>query len=204
VNAVVSFYFGIDGKAEWRTMDQLDQEWVMNRHAHEYRGADAVEVTRLTGLMVKTYLHEHAARPSLPFGGYYALGVCQDVVAAIELKMTGKTTLFPNTADGALFDDARDAEINGLIKGIPKDRDGRPPQVSRIFGSLPVGEKELNRVTIPGLGADLVAVHAAWTDGTLQRTRPRWRVWLERGLMAGGALLALGVGLALWRRRKED
>ena len=55
MNAEISFYFGIDGKAEFRTMDQLDQAWVMNRHAHEYRGADALEVTRLAGLIVQAY-----------------------------------------------------------------------------------------------------------------------------------------------------
>jgi hypothetical protein len=205
INAEVSFYFGIDGKAEWRTMDQLDQAWVMNRHAHEYRGADAVEVTRLSGELVRAYLHEHVARPTLPFGGYYALGVCQDVVAAIELKMTGRTTLFPNTADASLFEDPRDAEINGLIHRIPKDRDGDAPQVSRIFGSLPVSEDKLDTITIPGLSADLIAVDAAWKDGTLQRTRPMWRVWLNRGLLWGGFLLALGVAGTLYRRsRRED
>ena len=31
-------------------MDQLDQAWVMNRHAHDLsRRAEAVEVTRLSG-----------------------------------------------------------------------------------------------------------------------------------------------------------
>jgi hypothetical protein len=46
VNADVSF--GIDGKAEFRTMD-ADQAWVLGRHAHEHRDAEAVEVTRLVG-----------------------------------------------------------------------------------------------------------------------------------------------------------
>ena len=55
-------------------MDQLDQTWVMNRHAHEYRGDQAIEVTRLAGRLVQAYLHEHESRPRLPFGGYYALG----------------------------------------------------------------------------------------------------------------------------------
>ncbi|ADW70602.1 hypothetical protein [Granulicella tundricola] len=203
VNAEVSFYFGIDGKAEFRTMDQLDQAWVMNRHAHEYKGADAVEVTRLSGAMVQTYMHQHADRPKLPFGGYYALGVCQDVVAAIELRMTGKTTLFPNTADGALFDDARDAEINKLIKAIPKDRAGRPSEVERIFGSLPVGSSdgELASVSIPGLGADLVAVHDAWTDGSLRRVTPKWVMWGRRGAALLG--LVLGFGVAFWVRRRS-
>jgi hypothetical protein len=202
LNAEISFYFGIDGKSEFRTMDQLDQAWVMNRHAHEYRDAQAVEVTRLSGLMVQAYTHEHEARPKLPFGGYYALGVCQDVVAAIELKLTGTTTLFPNTADAALFNDPRDAEINDLIHRIPKDRSGRPPQPERIFGSLPVGSSkaELAKVSVPGLGADLIAVHDAWTSGDLARIRPRWEVWGRRGAALLGAVL--GFSLAWWLRRR--
>ncbi len=202
INAIVSFYFGIDGKAEFRTMDQLDQPWVMNRHAHEYRGAGAVEVTRLAGRMVLTYAHQHRARPRLPFGGYYALGVCQDVVAAIELKMTGKATLFPNTADGALFDDPRDAEINRLIRAIPKDRDGRMPSVERIFGSLPTDD--LEGVTIPGLGADLVAVHQAWTAGTLERTGITWRRRaLAIALFGAGVLLLFRTVRRAARRSRQ-
>ncbi len=98
-NADVTFYFGIDGKAEFRTNDQLNQSWTMGRHAHEYRGTDAIEVTRLSGLAVLMYMHEHLDHPDLPFGGYYALGVCQDTIAAIERRMTGQVTLFPITRD---------------------------------------------------------------------------------------------------------
>jgi hypothetical protein len=197
VNVDVSWYFGIDGKAEFRTMDTLDQPWVLGRHAHEYRNADAVEVTRLISLMSVAYAHEHLARPELPFGGYYALGVCQDGVAAIEKKMTGKATLFPNTADAALFDDPRDAEINTLIRAIPKDRAGAPPEPERIFGSLPT--TDYNAITIPGLRADLEAVHAAWTDGTLVRTHP-W--WIEALLWAGVFALGIAVvGMRMWTIR---
>jgi hypothetical protein len=62
INADVSWYFGIDGKAEFRTMDTLDQPWVLGRHAHEYRNAAAAEVTRLTGAMSVAYMHQHRAR----------------------------------------------------------------------------------------------------------------------------------------------
>ena len=117
INAAIAFYFGIDGKAEFRTMDELNQAWVLGRHAHEYSGADAVEVTRLSGLMAVAYMHQHFARPALPFGGYYALGVCQDAVAAIEKKMTGRATLFPNTADTSLFDDPRDTDGECIAGG---------------------------------------------------------------------------------------
>jgi hypothetical protein len=198
VNADVSWYFGIDGKAEFRTMDTLDQAWVLGRHAHEYRDADAVEVTRLVGKMLIAYMHQHLRRPDLPFGGYYPLGVCQDSVAAIERKMTGHDTLFPNTADGALWDDPRDAEINEMMLAIPKDRNGSPPATARIFGSLPTAD--LQAITIPGLSADLEAVYAAWQDGTLVRTRS----WIERMTLRLGALFVAAVlgGIVVWRRRR--
>jgi hypothetical protein len=197
VNADVSFYFGIDGKAEFRTMDTLDQAWVLGRHAHEYRDADAVEVTRLTGKMLIAYVHQHLRRPDLPFGGYYPLGVCQDGVAAIEKKMTGHDTLFPNTADGALFDDPRDVEINQMMLAIPKDRNGAPPAPERIFGSLPVTDFGL--ITIPGLAGDLNAVQAAWQDGSLERTRS-WMQKMTTRLIGVGVLVALA-GIVVWRRR---
>jgi hypothetical protein len=198
VNANVSFYFGIDGKAEFRTMDTLDQAWVLGRRAHEYRDADAVEVTRLVGKMLVAYVHQHLRRPDLPFGGYYPLGVCQDGVAAIERKMTGTDTLFPNTADGALFDDPRDAEINAMILAIPKDRNGAPPAPERIFGSLPV--TDFQRITIPGLAADLEAVHAAWQDGSLERTRSGIQKLTTRLIAVG--VLAVVAGIVVWRRRR--
>jgi hypothetical protein len=171
INADISYYFGIDGKSEWRTMDTLDQPWVMERNAHEYTGAQAVEVTRLASALTVAYMHQHARRPRLPFGGYYALGVCQDGVSAIERRLTGHVTLFPNTVDASLFDDPRDPEVNDMMANIPKDRSGAPPSPERIFGSLPVaptaGNSPFDTVTIPGLAADLNSTYAAWKAGTL-------------------------------------
>lgn len=195
INADISYYFGIDGKAEWRTMDTLDQPWALKRNAHEYTGAQAVEVTRLTGLMTVAYLHLHAAHPTLPFGGYYALGVCQDGVSAIEHALTGHVTLFPNTADIAFFNDPRDAEINALMAAIPKDRDGSPPTPERIFGSLPVAaaanaSEAFNAITIPGLAADLNATYAAWRSGNLSHDHSnRFYLALGIGLLLGFLLI---------------
>jgi hypothetical protein len=198
INANVSWYFGIDGKSEFRTMDTQDQAWVLGRHAHEYRDKDAVEVTRLVGKMVVAFMRQHLRRPDLPFGGYYPLGVCQDGVAAIEKKMTGKDTLFPNTADVSLFDDPRDAEVNAMMAAIPKDFEGHEPEPERIFGSLPT--EDLNAITIPGLAEDLTSVRAAWQDGSLERTP----TWIRRMLlrMIGAAAVLLLAGLVLWRRRR--
>lgn len=190
VNADVSYYFGVDGKSQWRTMDTLDQPWVMKRDAHVYLGSDALEVTRLATSLTLAYMHLHAVHPTMPFGGYYALGVCQDGVSAIEKKMTGKVTLFPNTADGSFFNDPRDTEVNALMHAIPKDRDGKAPEPERIFGSLPT--EDLEGVSIPGLGADLVAVHKAWNDGTLMRTRTWKTTASEILLFSIGALVLVG------------
>ncbi|HZL27808.1 MAG TPA: hypothetical protein VFC39_14880 [Acidobacteriaceae bacterium] len=199
INADVSYYFGIDGKSEWRTMDTLDQPWVLKRDAHTYTGDQAVEVTRLAGLLTVAYMHLHAAHPTLPFGGYYALGVCQDGVSAIEKHMTGKVTLFPNTADDELFNDPRDAEVNALIAAIPNDRDGKLPDPARIFGSLPTDD--FSAITIPGLAADLTSVHTAWTAGTLTRTRSRLRTMLLIGALIG--ITILGISLTRHHNLKD-
>jgi hypothetical protein len=200
VNADISWYFGIDGKAEWRTMDTLDQAWVLRRYAHIYTGAQALEATRLTTLMTVAYMHQHERRTKLPFGGYYALGVCQDGVSAVEKKLTGDVTLFPNTVDAALFNDPRDAEVNAMMQAIPKDRDGDPPQPARVFGSMPAepgADGRFNAITIPGLADDLAASYAAWREGRLHRTVTRSSL-----LIAGGVLL-LFAGCAVWYWRKR-
>ncbi len=174
-------------------MDSLDQAWVMKRDAHTYTGADAVEVTRLSAAMIRAYMRLHQAHPELPFGGYYTLGVCQDVIAAIELKLTGEATLFPNTAEERYFINPADAEINALIRRLPKDRSGHPPEPGRVFASLPVGSSpaELATVTIPGLAPDLLAVHQAWTNGSLNRTRPRWQLLTLAAVALAGVLFAI-------------
>ncbi|MDE1154553.1 MAG: hypothetical protein PW735_02365 [Acidobacteriaceae bacterium] len=199
INADVSYYFGIDGKAEWRTMDTLDQRWVLKRAAHIYTGAEAIEVTRLTGLLTLAYLRLHLRNPTLPFGGYYALGVCQDGVSAIEQKMTGKVTLFPNTADSSFFDDPRDAEVNAMMIAIPKDRDGTMPGPERIFGSLPTDN--FNEITIPGLAEDLNQSYAAWKAGKLERTHG-W-LYYAAAYAAGAALAGTFLATVLWNRRRK-
>jgi hypothetical protein len=195
INADISYYFGIDGKAEWRVMDTLDQPWVLKRNAHEYTGAQAIEVTRLAGLMTVAYMHLHADYPKLPFGGYYALGVCQDGVSAIERKLTGSVTLFPNTADAAFFSDPRDPEINALIAAIPKDRNGASPGPERIFGSLPVAPgpdpaTAFSTVTIPGLADDLNLTYAAWRNDNLGHRHSRvFYIALAIGLLIAGYII---------------
>jgi hypothetical protein len=195
INADVTFYFGIDGRAEFRTNDQLNQPWVMGRHAHEYRGADALEVTRLTASMMRAYAYLHAAHPQLPFGGYYTLGVCQDVVGAIEMRMTGKTTLYPNTARTEMFHDQPDEEITKLMEAVPKDTGGAAATPERIFGSLPT--TDITAITVPGLRDDLQRTHTAWENGTLRDRSPISSVLTMAGIAFGTVLV-----IWVWRRRR--
>lgn len=205
INADISYYYGIDGKSEWRTMDTLDQAWVLKRAAHTYTGSQAVEVTRLAGLLTIAYMHQHERHPDLPFGGYYTLGVCQDGVAAIEHRITGRTTLFPNTADETLFDDPRDSEVNALLAAIPKDRNGAPPDAERIFGSLPAepgADGAFSAITIPGLADDLQLSYAAWRAGKLHHTRSRTFDWIL-GTLASISFAGAGVLIALVLLRRK-
>ena len=204
INADVSHYFGVDGKAEWRTMDTRDQAWVLKRDAHTYTGAQAIEVTRLVGLATLAYMRQHAARPRLPFGGYYTLGVCQDLVSAIEKRLTGSASLFPNTVDIAFFDDPRDAEVNALFAAIPKDRRGAPPAPERIFGSLPTapGERgDFHAITIPGLREDLNATYIAWQEARLEHVHDR--LLSRRGVVMLLSALCLLCGFAWMRARSQ-
>ncbi|SEG24786.1 hypothetical protein SAMN05421819_2373 [Bryocella elongata] len=205
INADVSWYFGVDGKAEWRVMDTLDQAWVLKRAAHTYTGAQAIEATRLASVATVAYTHLHEVHGKIPFGGYFAFGVCQDVVSAIEKKLTGKVTLFPNTADNTFFTDARDAEFNAMMREVPKDRDAKGAEPERIFGSLPAAPDEnghFSAITIPGLADDLNVTYAAWKDGSLQTELDRSaRI---KTILFFGAALGVGIYLAVKTRRFLD
>jgi hypothetical protein len=160
-NADVSFYFGIDGMAEFRTMDTLDQYWVGKNVAHEYRHAQAVEVARLLAAVLEKYGTLHHTYPALPFNGYYPFGVCQDVVAAIETHMVGSTSLFPITHDPEYFEGS--GEIDRLFSKIPTDRGHTKAPWSRVRGSLPA--KNLADIQIPELRTNLELVAAAEAQG---------------------------------------
>jgi hypothetical protein len=167
VNADLSFYFGIDGEAVFRPSVTRDQAWVMGKVAHRYRGAEALEVIRLAGGIVRTYSAIKRHHPELPFGGYYALGVCNDVNAMIELKMRGETSLFPLTLDLQFF--TGDGEVDRLAQRLPLDnrRDAKP-EPRRILGSIPVAE--LSMLPLPSLRQDLEEVRMAWESGSLTLT----------------------------------
>ena len=175
-NADVSFYFGIDGKAEFRTMDSLNQSWVMHRVLFSYADASLQSrVLQLLSSAVRVYYQVRISHPELPFGGYYRLGVCQDVSAAVESELQGRTVLFPLTHDPAYFPqsqsgDPRDREFLTAFAAIPSDRGSGLPPIDRLLGALPT--LHYNDIAIPGLANDLERVEVAGRLGLLQRTHP--------------------------------
>jgi hypothetical protein len=215
VNADLAFFFGIDGLAELRPIVTRDQAWTYGRVARSYRGPDAGEVMRFIAAIIRTYDRVKGEHPTLPFGGYYALGVCNDVNAMIEMHMQGETTLFPLTHDPALF--TGHGEVDNVVHRLPVDgRDDSTPDARRILGSLPVDD--LESLALPGLRSDLAAVRTAFDQGAVayaQSSRLRfWArlatfgaigvLWMKPLLAAGGVLLALlllWLGWRLTRRR---
>lgn len=176
VNAVLAFYFGVDGKAEFRTTDTLNQAWVMERTVHRYRGAQAEQAVALMGKEVAAYSRAHLAHPDLPFGGYYTLGVCQDSVAVVEKKLTGDVTLYPLTAQPEMF--SVDDEVTQLLRQLPSDRRYRTPSLGRVLGTIPAASVE--EVSLPEMRRDLAVVQAEWLlerkVGGERHHRGRW--WL--------------------------
>lgn len=175
-NADLAFYFGIDGKAEFRTNDSLNQSWVMHRILYAYDDSDQqLHVMRLLSAAVRVYYGVRRAHPELPFGGYYRLGVCQDVSAAVESDLRGKTHLFPITHDPAYFPesastDPRDREFLTVFNRLPSDRGSGLPPIDRVLGVLPT--VHYSDLLIPGLASDLERVAVADRLGLVQRTHP--------------------------------
>jgi hypothetical protein len=175
-NADVSFYFGIDGKAEFRTMDSLNQSWVMHRVLYDYQESpQQVRVMRLLSAAVRIYYRVRMLHPELPFGGYYRLGVCQDAGAKVESDLQGKTVLFPITHDPAYFPqtistDPRDREFLAAFNALPSDRGSAMPPIDRVVGALPT--VHYDDIMIPGLSGDLERVAMADRLGVLNRTHP--------------------------------
>ncbi len=176
VNADVCFYFGIDGKAEFRPMVTADQSWVLGHAAHRYQGEQAAAAADLLSAIMRLYRQAQRDNPALPFGGYFNLGVCNDANAAVELAMTGKTTLYPITLSRKYF--PYETQAAALFRELPSDAEGGGlPDMGRILGALPVAG--LEDLPMPALARDLAAVKTAWENGTLARIdRKSFVEWL--------------------------
>ncbi|WP_051670053.1 hypothetical protein [Bryobacter aggregatus] len=153
--AALCFYFGIDGRAIVRPIDTKDQGWVMGHVAHVYQGAQALEAMRMIGEVIRVYAAIQKANPDLPFGGYYVLGVCNDPGAIVEMKMTGKTTLYPLTLDRKYF--AGQGEVTEIVNQLPQDEVSTDK--ARVIASMPVDD--LKQIPIASLRSDLLIVRSA-------------------------------------------
>jgi hypothetical protein len=214
VNADLAFFFGIDGLAELRPIVTKDQAWTYGHVARTYTGPDALEVVRFMGSIIRTYDRVKREHPDLPFGGYYALGVCNDVNAMIEMHMQGETTLFPLTHDPGLF--TGHGEVDNVVQRLPVDgRDAAArPDPRRVLGSLPVGE--LSSLALPHLRHDLAIVKAAFDRGTVTYAQSSpWRlwarivslaaftlVWMKPFAVAGVVMLLIAM-VWVWRRATQ-
>jgi hypothetical protein len=203
-NADLAFYFGIDGKAEFRTNDSLNQSWVMHHIIFSYEDpAQQLHVMQLLGAAVRVYYSARRAHPELPFGGYYRLGVCQDVSAAVESDLRGKAQLFPITHDPAYFPenastDTRDREFLTIFNALPSDRGSGLPPINRVLGALPTAH--YSDMVIPGLAGDLERVTVADRLGLVQRTHPLLTFLIAVVLVL---LLVVFVGWRLFRRHRQ-
>jgi hypothetical protein len=151
VNAVTAFYFGTDGQAIFRPMPMKLQAWVGGRVAREYKGEQAHQAVRIAGVLRRVVQDKHQRYPDLPFNGYYALGVCNDFSALIELALTKKTTLFPLVRDLSFY--PGQDEIDRLARQLPVDGGKEQADMERIFGSQAVDN--LEQLPFPALRADL-------------------------------------------------
>ncbi|HBC88021.1 MAG TPA: hypothetical protein DCZ94_13805 [Lentisphaeria bacterium] len=151
------YYFGSDGKLEFRSFDTVDQTWIGGRVAKIYDGKQAIEVVRIAGESIRTYKRIQKENPDLPFGGYYKLGVCLDANAIIEFHMTGRTTQFPLTHDVKYF--KGDSEVEKIMRKLPCDGGDVPPDPQRIVGSMPADD--ISKLTIPELREQLKLIKDA-------------------------------------------
>jgi hypothetical protein len=158
---------------------------------------------RLLSAAVRIYYHVRMAHPELPFGGYYRLGVCQDVSATVESALQGRTVLFPITHDPAYFPQSasanpRDREFLAAFAAIPSDRGSGLPPIDRVLGALPT--LHYSEIMIPGLAGDLERVAVANHLGLLQRTHPLLTLITAVVVLA----LMLFAGWRLLRHRRKD
>lgn len=159
VNVDVSFFMGIDGEARFRPMLDSRAGWTGRRIAHEYTGDRAIEALRVAGEVRRAFEEKRAANPQLPYGGYFALGVCNDSNAFVEHALTGRTTLYPLTRDLRFYQGP--GEIDRIARAMPVDGRGAPADLERVLASLPVTDTD--DLVFPELRADLRALEAART-----------------------------------------
>ena len=97
----VEWCLSIEGMTGWIPAGSVYRAWAVGPHAVSYHATEALadSTGRRTALRLSTtsaaVLNVAGAEGHLLFGGYGALGVCIDSVAAVQQVLTGTCTLYP-------------------------------------------------------------------------------------------------------------
>lgn len=133
VNAVLAFYFGIDGRAAFRAQDTTNQGWVGGRAVRSWSGADAAKLLDRAG-WVSRELAAKAKAFGLAMGGYGPLGDCNDADAFI----TGETP-FGMLREPRFY--SGNSELDRLSRSLPYDLTATPDP-KRVWESRPFERAE--------------------------------------------------------------
>jgi hypothetical protein len=126
VNAELSWFFGVDGRAAFRAYDTADQAWVGGRTVRTWTGLSAARILDKAALVARQ-LEAMALAARLPMGGYGPLGSCNDAHAFV-------TGVAPY---GMIRDPRRyrsGGPLDSLSSGLPYDI-AQPADPRRIWES---------------------------------------------------------------------
>lgn len=128
VNADLTFFFGIDGKAAFRANGTSDQHWAGGRVIRSYAGTAATDLLARAG-DVRRHLAAKAEAFKLPMGGYGPLGDCNDIQAFI----TGRAP-YPLMREERYYQGS--GPLDGISATLPYDI-GTTPDPRRVLESRP-------------------------------------------------------------------
>ncbi|MDX6768719.1 MAG: hypothetical protein SF051_04250 [Elusimicrobiota bacterium] len=129
VNAELSWFFGVDGKAAFRPLGTVDQGWVGGRTVRTWTGADAARLLDKAAAIGRA-LEAKALAANLPMGGYGPLGSCNDANAFVTGIPPYGMTRDPRRYAGS---DPLDAVSAGLPYDAAAPADPRRVWESRAF-----------------------------------------------------------------------
>lgn len=133
VNAVLAFYYGIDGRAAFRANDTTNQGWVGGRVVRTWTGADSAQLLARAA-WVSRELAAKAKAFGLAMGGYGPLGDCNDADAFVTGAVPFGMLRDPKYYAGA-------SELDRLSRSLPLDLI-RAPDPRRIWDSRPFDRAE--------------------------------------------------------------
>lgn len=133
VNAVLAFYFGIDGRAAFRAQDTTNQGWVGGRVVRTWTGKEGVQLLERAAWVARE-LAAKAKAFGLAMGGYGPLGDCNDadafITGAVPFGMLRAPKYYSSSS-----------EFDRLSRSLPMDL-LHAPDPRRIWDSRPFDRAE--------------------------------------------------------------